>query len=281
MLINCWVLVDDIGQVRSGHQRICLHLHPDNDNIAAVISAMQHPTAGRFSIMIPQDPLPAETIERFTDLLMTLFFQPRYSFSNYMPVVFIRAHEPRPPLLELLTAKARGQGFAGLSVRTVYAAEGEIPHGIFALELQREFPRLDPLITNWTNSFLSNQEPPEINLLIRKDDKSPGDIAEGFDSQLSLLQNTDSYKAAFALYEQRSALMKCSEELKRMTDKERDHEYYLAVQMEERSKGMEWYHREYEVLPLWYKRFGHIIKVITGKRTFRSLFRDDDKKYKD
>ena len=34
-----------------------------------------------------------------------------------------------------------------------------------------------------------------------------------------------------------------------------------------------WYHDEYEVLPLWYKRFGHIIKVFTGKRTFKSLFK--------
>jgi hypothetical protein len=37
-----------------------------------------------------------------------------------------------------------------------------------------------------------------------------------------------------------------------------------------------WYHKEYEVLPLWYKQFGHIVKVLTGKRDFRSLF--DNKK---
>ena len=43
----------------------------------------------------------------------------------------------------------------------------------------------------------------------------------------------------------------------------------------------EYYTREYEILPMWYKRFGHIVKVLTGKRTFRSLFRDDVKKYKD
>lgn len=36
---------------------------------------------------------------------------------------------------------------------------------------------------------------------------------------------------------------------------------------------LEWYKKEYEVLPKWYKRFGHIIKVITGKRTFKSLFK--------
>jgi hypothetical protein len=42
-----------------------------------------------------------------------------------------------------------------------------------------------------------------------------------------------------------------------------------------------YYNKEYEILPLWYKRFGHLLKVITGKRTFRSLFRDDVKIYKD
>ena len=41
------------------------------------------------------------------------------------------------------------------------------------------------------------------------------------------------------------------------------------------------YKNEYEILPLWYKRLGHIIKVIMGKRTFRSLFNDNVKKYKD
>ena len=43
----------------------------------------------------------------------------------------------------------------------------------------------------------------------------------------------------------------------------------------------EYYNREYEILPLWYKRAGHLLKVLTGKRTWRSLFRDDVKKYTD
>ncbi|HKZ65700.1 MAG TPA: hypothetical protein VJ111_05065 [Chitinophagaceae bacterium] len=53
------------------------------------------------------------------------------------------------------------------------------------------------------------------------------------------------------------------------------------VQQKEYYDVINWYHKEYEILPRWYKRFGHILKVITGKRTFRSLFRDDVKKYKD
>jgi septal ring factor EnvC (AmiA/AmiB activator) len=42
----------------------------------------------------------------------------------------------------------------------------------------------------------------------------------------------------------------------------------------------DYYTNEYEILPLWFKRLGHLVKVLTGKRTFRSLFRDDVKKYK-
>lgn len=41
-----------------------------------------------------------------------------------------------------------------------------------------------------------------------------------------------------------------------------------------------WYHNEYEVLPLWFKRLGHIVKAFTGKRSFRSLFTDNVKKGK-
>jgi len=40
------------------------------------------------------------------------------------------------------------------------------------------------------------------------------------------------------------------------------------------------YNNEYEILPLWYKKLGHLIKVLTGKRTLKSLFNDNVKKYK-
>jgi hypothetical protein len=51
--------------------------------------------------------------------------------------------------------------------------------------------------------------------------------------------------------------------------------------MSELMKLKMFYHNEYEILPLWYKRCGHIIKVLTGKRTFKSLFDNNEKKYKD
>jgi hypothetical protein len=44
---------------------------------------------------------------------------------------------------------------------------------------------------------------------------------------------------------------------------------------------LKFYKNEYEILPTWYKRLGHIVKVLMGKRTFRSLFDDNVKKYRD
>ncbi len=43
----------------------------------------------------------------------------------------------------------------------------------------------------------------------------------------------------------------------------------------------EYYNKEYEILPKWYKKLGHLLKVLMGKRNFRSLFNDRVKKYKD
>ncbi|RIJ34023.1 glycosyltransferase [Pontibacter oryzae] len=39
----------------------------------------------------------------------------------------------------------------------------------------------------------------------------------------------------------------------------------------------EWYHKEYEVLPIWYKRIGHVIKAFQGNRSFKSLLKKTEK----
>jgi hypothetical protein len=35
----------------------------------------------------------------------------------------------------------------------------------------------------------------------------------------------------------------------------------------------EWYGKEYEVLPLWFKRVGHLIKIVQGHRSFKSVLK--------
>ena len=39
-----------------------------------------------------------------------------------------------------------------------------------------------------------------------------------------------------------------------------------------RDNILDWYVKEYEALPIWYKRFGHVIKVMLGKRSIKSLY---------
>ena len=51
--------------------------------------------------------------------------------------------------------------------------------------------------------------------------------------------------------------------------------HYQKVLLEERKRAddtFNWYQKEYEVLPLWFKRTGQLIKVLMGKRSFSSLF---------
>jgi hypothetical protein len=54
-----------------------------------------------------------------------------------------------------------------------------------------------------------------------------------------------------------------------------DQAYFIATlqKSQEVEKILAFYQAQYEVLPLWYKQMGHLIKVVMGKRTFRSLFK--------
>ncbi|HET6255798.1 MAG TPA: hypothetical protein VFE32_17105 [Puia sp.] len=55
----------------------------------------------------------------------------------------------------------------------------------------------------------------------------------------------------------------------------------LSGKHDEVSEILRFYRNEYEILPLWYKRAGHVLKVIMGKRSFRSLYDKTKKKYRD
>jgi hypothetical protein len=74
-----------------------------------------------------------------------------------------------------------------------------------------------------------------------------------------------------------------AEEIKNITLQLQNQKIYLQLirEQDEANKINEFYHNEYEILPLWYKKLGQVIKVLTGKRAFRSLFDSNVKKYKE
>ena len=45
----------------------------------------------------------------------------------------------------------------------------------------------------------------------------------------------------------------------------------MLAERKRADETLQWYIKEYEVLPMWYKRFGQLIKVMIGKRTLGSL----------
>jgi len=94
----------------------------------------------------------------------------------------------------------------------------------------------------------------------------PG-ITTGTDAILSFERKK--YEAEMIRWENRTLLYRHFLQLSKQVQEQ---EYYEVIN---------WYNHEYEILPLWYKQFGHIIKVLMGKRSFRSLFSDNVKKYKD
>ncbi len=70
--------------------------------------------------------------------------------------------------------------------------------------------------------------------------------------------------------------------LKQNTEDLENQKKYLTVvkQQDEATKINNFYYNEYEILPLWYKKIGHVIKVLQGKRALRSLYDSNVKKYK-
>jgi hypothetical protein len=87
----------------------------------------------------------------------------------------------------------------------------------------------------------------------------------------TLAANEQELKIKFGLWKEKLESQTMYNSLYKQSD-ERYHKQMKEV--------VDFYKKEYEILPLWFKQLGHIIKVITGKRTFRSLFDDNVKKYK-
>jgi hypothetical protein len=115
---------------------------------------------------------------------------------------------------------------------------------------------------------------------------------ERFHSALSLLQQAEnefkqSFPKLYSLVNDNRMLEKEISGLRRKiayTETELNHQkqYNDILRTDHSTRQLQdYYTHEYEILPGWYKRLGHLLKVMTGKRTFRSLFRDDVKKYKD
>lgn len=241
------------------------------ENAYRLIESSQLP--GLALTLLIKTPLNAKTIRLFSSFL----FLPAYLRIAGMPVIIL-AGGGEDLLREAsasLSSYLSGQGFEELLIHTLPEA-GNAPGYFRSVEelivSYNQLLRHDPCFGNRIFFHASPEEP----------------VA----SALAALQQADS--SFFRESPQQYALIRANGLLEKeltvlrkkqaATEMELKHQqqYVEILRSDHAAKEIQdYYNREYEILPLWYKRFGQVLKVLTGKRTFKSLFRDGVKKYKD
>lgn len=227
-----------------------------------------------------QAPLTADSIRSVGAFL----FLPAYLQIAGMPVIVLTA-DPREPadqgaLLEFsaasLSSWLSGQGFDYLLIHSV------LPDGIFRSveEVDKHFEGI-PQTELYFGKTLFFKMPAS---------GSPSSATASLQSVLSsfrLAESTLWHRAPqfYALIQAYGELEEKFKSLQRKYDAsalelQHQQQYVDTLRSGHAAREIQdFYTREYEILPLWYKRFGQVLKVLTGKRTLKSLLRDNTKKY--
>jgi hypothetical protein len=287
MLINKWLVTDCIDNVHSIKIQFgfCLYFTGRPDNTSSLYKFIQRELAFiPFSIILSEDDFnPDNADEEYMEKIIALFFQPSYYMVNYHPVLFLkRSTLAYTAFLDRLQKKCSAQGLKNILIietRTGdYIDETIVPFGYC---LSSRDINLGMFIKNWLAQYLIKNNSLEMHILISDRDEKSEELFDIILKKEEVLKQTNDYKIANILYEKEKIIEDYKHQLSLKDIDKKNNELYLSVQKSERANALEWYYYEYEILPVWYKRFGHIVKVLIGKRTFKSLFNDNVKKYKE
>lgn len=224
-------------------------------------------------------------INRFKNKLLQFFFHIRYKKINDKPVLFFEKSNKEKHELKILISEMEQfslqNGFEGLECIFLDNAphiSGTQENYCYAFDepenLAANYYQLLKLEFYTASIYTVKNVPeellPEADKAITSAEKK---LQYEFNPQFTFMKNINGLSKELAMI--KSELKHSNEELK-------NHQSYLEIlkSQDEALKINDFYHSEYEILPLWYKKIGHIIKVITGKRTLHSLFDNNVKKYK-
>lgn len=226
-----------------------------------------------------------ETILKKADLFVRLFFHPNFNRSGNSPTIFIAESAKSTNYLTEFIPRFN-------AVAALYGTENV--EWICLQKINAERNISTNCICDYTNA--SEFEDVYYQLLqksfyvgyymgiVDKSEKSTSDILK------SKLRVEEKFKSNFpnqyAVLEKyvrlENEMPLIEEKLKLVTEELKNQQLYLALLRaeDEANKINNFYYNEYEILPLWYKQLGHIIKMLLGKRTFKSLYDPNVKKYK-
>lgn len=241
-----------------------------------------------FSIYMDYQPdkaaLLMEEVIRQKSKLFQFFFHPQYEIKKMRPVVFFsnrwKEHKGMDHYLQMLESECKLQGFRSLQAIFLKSNNEEVK------ENEAEWSNIDQLdeFENFYFDLLIKKKYYGNYIMIWPNSNTFNDVSavklkaeEKFKSV-----NPIQYDLAVKFVELNKKIDQLEENLRNANEDLLNQKQYVELirQYDEANKINQFYYNEYEVLPLWYKRMGHVIKVLTGKRSFRSLYNTNIKKYK-
>jgi hypothetical protein len=286
MFVNKWLVTDSLNNTihHEWQGGICLELCYKPGEMSDLYKNLQKlPVENPFAIFLSEkQSLADEVSDSYIENIISLFFQPSYFLANDKPVIFVSDKTGNPgAFIEKLSEKCRKQGLSLVLLKIQNENSPDNSDGQFAYEVTSPDLDYNAIVENWLSHFLEDKNPGEVHLLFWKKDTALSRLLNKVQEKETQLYSTEHYKFASLFYQKQRQIDRYKKELDLKNSVEKSTQLYLDMQKKQTADNVEWYHHEYEVLPAWYKRLGHIIKVLTGKRTFRSLFDDKVKKYKD
>lgn len=286
MLFSNWIITPKLTSALKSEDipvGICLDIQNINTPFSDLFYDLQQLDPGiPLSILITDKvaAIASENLDMYLDNLLSLLYQPGFYIKNGEPVIFLSATSSQVSFfINALEKECLNQGYKKLYtiwpvLASDQAKDDSTPVAYDASQGDLDFK---VLTDKWINNYLEDHNQWPITLLIPEN--------QGLDKLELILQkqkvfmNEKQYKVVNALYEVIEKNEEYKFQLYLKSINEQNNRTYLEFQKQDLAKILDFYKYEYEILPLWYKRFGQVIKVILGKRTLKSLFSDNVKKY--
>jgi len=284
MLINKWLVIDqfDHEEYQGWEGGLCLQMQNEPGDIDKLYKNLQF-LKKPFALLLSGNAVSLQDLSpTFIEKVVPLFFQPCYYLVNGCPLIFLDSEAPEEAKTPTrLLEKCRQQGLHLVTRAARDQASASSPSSLHVYHIASPDIQFDRIIQSWLFQYANAQNPDAIHFLIPGAQPALTELLTKMVQSELILQKTENYKLADTIYQREKLIEEYKHDLEITISMKNDLEFYLEMQKKQMADNVAWYHNEYEILPTWYKRTGHIIKVLMGRRSFLSLFNDKVKKYKD
>jgi hypothetical protein len=245
----------------------------------------QYSSQGNYPFSLAIGNFSPDKAEKLGDIL-TFFFHPYYYTHFYGKVLFVYGDYPdEQASLVLLSEHFSRQLIEVRLIRPGHRPDEGSPErlvrvGKDAIQEEAEWEDLGSYYYNYCSAAYDSDD---LFLLAPAHERTVESIEKEIRTVYARLQN-ETPRLSVAL-SQNAAMKKEIIDLAKVNRQLKEEKQILNTLLDMSSQHNEvnyilnFYKNEYEILPLWFKRLGHIIKVFMGKRTFKSLFDDNVKRH--